>query len=384
MRGQRKVMRSGTPLDSGAIHIIEDRSQALAEIDAITAIDLFSGYQHPAFLKAWVSQRDVEPFFIRIETQYGGHVLLPLERQGTHNVGYVGGKHANGNFPIGSPEGLRELNGIGLDALAESTKVQKANIGTIALERQLESLEGVKNPFVDHRAVRSPNVALSFDIEGDFDEVLQGRPGSRKRKRFRSQMRKLEAMGPVSVEIPVGAKTVREVLARFFELKSQRLKDAGIHNSFGDVATRAAFYSMFADSADRVYKTHQLFVLKVGDKYAAIMGNTLHNKRLTVEFSTFDAEFAHAGPGDLLFFLAVEYAVQNGCKVFDFGVGDERFKRTWCDIETYQYDVFIPVSLSGRLYTAANKMRSQVVGQLKSNEKIWNAAKAARRRLAGT
>jgi CelD/BcsL family acetyltransferase involved in cellulose biosynthesis len=255
-------------------------------------------------------------------------------------------------------------------------------LNTIMLERQHETWQGVANPLVNDGSVTSPNVALSFMIEGDLQNVLANCPGSRKAKKLRSQMRKLEALGTVEIVIPVGARQAQSVLGQFFAFKADRFKNAGIPDVFADEGTRNAFSHMFAASASRDDKTHELHLLTVGGETAAIMGCTVHDGRMTVEFSTFNPAFSQAGPGDLLFFKAVEDACARGFRTFDFGIGDEPYKRSWCDIETWHKDTFIAISARGQLQKLAKTMRSDLVRRLKSNEPLWNAAKAARKRLA--
>ena len=45
----------------------------------------------------------------------------------------------------------------------------------------------------------------------------------------------------------------------------------------------------------------------------------------------------------------MRYAIEHGCKLFDFTIGDEPYKREWCDIEIELCDYVAPASLRGWL-----------------------------------
>ena len=42
----------------------------------------------------------------------------------------------------------------------------------------------------------------------------------------------------------------------------------------------------------------------------------------------------------------LHYAIDRGSDIFDFTIGDERYKRDWCDIELKLYDVIAPATLA--------------------------------------
>lgn len=365
------------------ISVTTDVEKAIAILDSIAPDANVAGHQHPNFLRAWLKAGHIAPVFITLQAPGHGPVLLPLERSGNATAHYVGGKHANGNFPVGKPEDIAALGSAALDALENCRQLQEVGINAVALERQYAEWKGVSNPFVGRHSVQSPNVALSFCLADGFDAIVTRCGGAKRRKKFRSQMRKLETVAPINLVIPVDGDEAALVLETFFQFKAARFREVGIPNAFGDDATRAAFMDMFMQSANVDKKVHELHMLKVGDELAAIMGCTVNDGQLTVEFSTFNPKFSHFGPGEQLFFLSIEDACKRGIEIFDFGVGDERFKRTWCDVETWHRDTFIAVSARGQLTRIAKQMRSTMVRSLKSNEQLWKTAKAARRKLSG-
>lgn len=365
------------------VKLITEIDAAISALETIAQGAQTTGHQHPNFVRAWLTAGDIEPVFITLQAAGFGPVLLPLERASGGTAHYVGGKHANGNFPIGKPQDIEALAGQANTALEQCSDLQALGINALALERQHAVWKGVANPFVEQHSVCSPNVALSFSVEEGFDAIIARCGGAKRRKKFRSQMRKLEAIGPLEIVIPVGIDETAATLETFFRFKADRFREVGIPDVFADDGTRAAFMDMFMTSALSDTKVHELHMLKAGDELAAIMGCTVNDGHLTVEFSTFNPQYAHVGPGEQLFFLSIEDACRRGLSVYDFGVGDERFKRTWSDIETWHKDTFIAVSTRGQLTRLSKQMRSTMVRSLKNNEQLWKTAKAARRKLGG-
>jgi len=187
-------------------------------------------------------------------------------------------------------------------------------------------------------------------------------------------------MGTVRFHHPVPSQAVTETLDAFLALKAERFRQAGVVNVFGDAPTQAFFHALFGSGVP----AFELHALTVGDVPAAIIGCTIHDGRLTVEFGTFDARFAHAGPGEMLFFSAIAHACARKLAVFDFGIGDEPYKRAWCDIETTHVDTALGLTPAGRASAVAQLARSRGVRFVKSHERLWALTKAARKRLAPT
>lgn len=362
--------------------VVTDRRVANEFLSNLPDGVLLTGYQHPDTLRAWLAQPSVEPVFVIFECATVGSVVLPLERRGEHTARFMGGRHANGNFPIGTPDALKAIASDGRRMLANCKALSDIGIYSLELERQHGEWMGIANPFIDNQSTTSPNVALSFALDSDVDALIRSRPGSKKVKKFRAQWRKLEAFGPVSHEIPVGPEQQSEVLDAFFAFKAERFASMGIHDVFSDAGSKGAFRAMLASGQPASETIHQLSCLRVGGVIASVMGCTIHAGRLTVEFSTFNPDFANGGPGDVLFHLAIEQAARDGLDIFDFGVGDENFKRSWCDVETWHRDTFVAISAKGQLNALAKHLRSQLVRTLKTNKTAWNVAKAARRKLA--
>ncbi|KPB01768.1 GNAT family N-acetyltransferase [Ahrensia marina] len=364
-----------------SVRAITDRSEALSYVAQLADDNVSTGYQTKAFLSAWLSSDTAKPFFLIFKKRGHGDVLLPLEFTPENIASYCGGSHANGNFPVGSREDIQALSTLKPAEISRALKSIAGAPDALFLERQHGEWDGIKNPFVFENSVTGPNVALSLSLEGGFVGVQERHHGKRKRKRQRSHLRKLEALGPVRYVERIPREDIDNILASFYEMKAARFKEFGLCDVFADQSVRDMFSKMFHDSCDMEQPQHVLQVVYCNNEPAAIIGCTYHDGRQTVEFGTFADKYADCGPGDLLFFYSIETACEKGCEIYDFGVGDEFYKRRWCEIETWHRETHIPISVRGKMKTTMRALRSRLVKAVKTNAFVWSKVKALRKRV---
>ncbi|TIU15883.1 MAG: GNAT family N-acetyltransferase, partial [Mesorhizobium sp.] len=121
--------------------------------------------------------------------------------------------------------------------------------------------------------------------------------------------------------------------------------------------------------------------LEVAGKLRAVTGSSRSGKRLICEFGAIaDDDLAHASPGDFLFFDNIEEACERGFDVYDFSVGDEPYKRLWCDIETQHFEVLIPLTMKGRALVFVLRQGARLKTFVKNSPTIWKLTKMLRRK----
>src|SRR5690606_39088768 len=95
-------------------------------------------------------------------------------------------------------------------------------------------------------------------------------------------------------------------------------------------------------------------------------------------------EDEHAlSPGFFLDYEIMQDVSAKGMTVYDFSVGDEEYKRSWCDLETWFFDTLAPLTAKGRILFAYKAARARAVGSIKSNKALWNIVRRLRTRLGG-
>ncbi len=362
-------------------------SEALAEYADFCRSALFAPAQSPGWVRNWTAQVEPAPLIATLSVEGRPVFVLALEisRKGPFRVArFMGGRHANGNFAACDPRWLPEADLAAVRTMLSAISRVRPDIDLIALERLLPDLDGVANPLARLPHFPSPNLSLAVDLAGGFDALLARASGKRKRKKHRAQMRKFDAVGS---HRRIEAKTAEEVhwlLDAFFEMKEFRFRKMGIANVFGDPEVRAFFRALFIDALAQDRPPFVLHGLEVAGKLRAITGSSHSGGRLICEFGAIaEDDLGHTSPGDFLFFDNIQEACETGFAVYDFSVGDEPYKRLWCDIETQHFEVLVPLTLKGRLLALVLQEGARLKAFIKHNPTIWKLTKSLRKKTAG-
>jgi CelD/BcsL family acetyltransferase involved in cellulose biosynthesis len=339
--------------------------------------------QNPTFVEAWADNPGADMVLATVSGNGRTCLMLVLEivRDGTATVArHPGGRHANGSFPAFEGQefgGIREI-------LAAALRGARPDVDLILLERNEIERAGRANPLHGPGCALSPNVALSANLENGFDALFQGSSGKRKRKKHRAQVRRFEEVGPCRRFAATGPAEVDALLSAFYEMKAERFRQMGITDVFAPVPVRNAFRRIFVGALDKASPDFVLHGLEVGGVLRAVTGSSLSGGRITCEFSSFRVdELAAASPGDFLFYENIREACEEGLSVYDFGVGDEAYKRQWCDIETWHFDFHLPLTARGHAVSAARRAIGAVKRAVKENRFVWSILKNLRKAGAG-
>lgn len=348
---------------------------------------VFAPSQSASWVSSWIAE--CRPDFLIATLYLDEQPILALSLEvvsaGPFRIAqFMGGRHANGNFPATDIERLPREMKQPLALLLEAISRQRPDIDVISLNRLLPELDGRPNPFLAFPSSISPNVSLAVDLTGGFEALLQRPNGVRKQKKHRSQGRKLESFGPCR---RIEAKTSQEVgvlLDAFFAMKDARFRKMGIANVFAAPEVRSFFVKLFVDALSEPTAPFVLHGLEVGGTLRAVTGSSRCGSRLICEFGSItDDELAHASPGGFLFFDNIREACEQSFAVYDFSVGDEPYKRNWCDLEIQHRDVLLPLTMKGRAFAFGLHQNARLTAYIKSNPAIWRLMKSVRRKAIG-
>jgi CelD/BcsL family acetyltransferase involved in cellulose biosynthesis len=340
--------------------------------------------QSALWIETWVASTAPDGFVAIVEAEGKQVCALAVEvvRSGPFlTARLMGGRHANGNFPACAADAAGSID---VEAILPAIHAARPDIDTLVLERLLPDLDGLPNPLLAMPHFPSPNLALAVNLEGGFDALLSRVSGKRKKKKHRSQMRKFTAAGGYR---RIEAKTPEDVsrmLDAFFAMKEFRFRKMGVDNVFADVKVQNFFRSLFLAALRETPAPFELHALEVGGRLRAVTGSSRAGRRLVCEFGAIAKdELAHASPGDFLFFENIGEACREGFEVFDFSVGDEPYKRLWCDIETRHFDAVVPLTPKGRILAGGLRRKAAIKSYIKNSPAIWKLAKLLRRSAAG-
>lgn len=347
---------------------------------------LFAPSQDPDWIDCWTAHLAPQALFATV--QRDGRpvfsVALEIQKSGPFTKArLMGGGHANGNFPPLSPESPESDDPACMQALRQAIQAARPDIDVLLFERLEPALQGRRNPLLALPHRRSPNIALAVDLTPGLEKVIDRAGGKRKRKRHRYQHRKFIQAGDIKLLRATDQQQVDTLLDVFFAIKSVRLQRLGVGDVFGDEATRSFFRALFGAAARQPKPAFFLDALEVAGKIRAITGSSVSHDRLICDFAAFaEDELAIASPGEYLLFENITAACRDGFRIYDLGVGDEPYKRSWCNLETQHYDVIVPLTSRGRLMAAWLNTKSGLKARIKESPLAWRLVKALRSRRA--
>jgi CelD/BcsL family acetyltransferase involved in cellulose biosynthesis len=79
----------------------------------------------------------------------------------------------------------------------------------------------------------------------------------------------------------------------------------------------------------------------------------------------------------------MQYAIEHGFKIFDFTIGDERYKRDWCDTELKLFDFIAAVNWRGQLVAAPMLAKQKLKRFIKQTPILWSAVSGLREFAGG-
>jgi CelD/BcsL family acetyltransferase involved in cellulose biosynthesis len=77
----------------------------------------------------------------------------------------------------------------------------------------------------------------------------------------------------------------------------------------------------------------------------------------------------------------MRYAAEHDCPLFDFTIGDEPYKREWCDVEISLCDFVSPASWRGSVVAASTVPFRQTKRLIKRNPTAWAFVRKVRSML---
>ncbi len=304
--------------------------------------------------------------------------ILPLEivRSGmVRTAQFIGERFSNINTGLFSASFIEGLQNASL-AMEQVSRALQGRADLLVLRNVPLRWRGRKSPLAVLPAVENQNHAFQLSLGADFNETI-ARLNARKRlKRFRNQVRKFEAAGGYEHVIATTKPERHELLDAFFEQKSARFRLRGLPNVFQAAETQAFFHLLLDVEARDPDFPLQMHALRLRGSFeghiAAVAALSRKGDHIICQFSSIDETvLAEASPGELLFWLMIERACIEGAALFDFGIGDQRYKRAWCTEETVQHDLLLPLSPLGRLAAMAHRGLTRTKAAIKSKPQIY-------------
>jgi len=247
----------------------------------------------------------------------------------------------------------------------------------VDLEKMPETVGAKQNPMRHLGGTMTPSGAYSTHLTGDWETFYTTKRSSATRRRDRTKRKKLSEFGALTFVTPADAGDILQTLDTLMAQKARSFAHMGVANLFAKPGHADFYRALATDPATRPLV--HVSRLDVGTTAAAVnLALTYRGCYYHLLASYDDGELSRFGPGAAHLHDLLHYAIDHGFKVFDFTIGDERYKRDWCDTELKLYDYIAPVTWRGALVAAPMLAGQRLKRWIKQTPVVWSAFSAAR------
>jgi CelD/BcsL family acetyltransferase involved in cellulose biosynthesis len=228
------------------------------------------------------------------------------------------------------------------------------------------------NPLLDLDVVPNPSGAYATPLGESWDAFYAAKRSASTRGRDRTKRKRLAEFGEIKMVTPESAPDALRTVAVLIEQKTQSFARMGVANLF-ERPGHAEFYRAIATDPALRHLVH-VSRLEVGPQIAAAnIGLVFRDTYYHLQASYTDGELARFGPGAAHLHALMRYAIERGLRVYDFTIGDESYKRDWCDGAQQLSDHISFVTRRGALIGAPAMAAQRVKRLIKQTPSLWRA-----------
>ncbi len=333
-------------------------------------------------------EKKIKPMLILARDRAGQPVaLFPF---GVSKIGglrvaqFLGGRDSNTNIPLfrpGASFSQPDLRGI----LTRAAKASGYKADAFMLANQPVVWAHEPNPMHVLSHQLSPSYLHTGALSNESQSGAAGAETSAKRKKkMRWRIKKLGAQGEVKFLKAEDRRLGERVLQAHITQKEARFAAMGFHGCDFTPFQRSFLERACLEGIEAGQQSIEIFALMVGDRVAATWLGCARKGRYYAMMTSFDSDPAMAdlSPGDLLLAHVVANCVERGLAEFDLGVGESKYKDTWCDRAEPLFDTLLGVTVAGHIYCVVEGWRRRIKRMIKQSDWLWPMAVKLRKFLS--
>jgi CelD/BcsL family acetyltransferase involved in cellulose biosynthesis len=240
----------------------------------------------------------------------------------------------------------------------------------VILDRMPERIGAQANPLLQLGCARHPSSAYLAHLGTSWEAFYAEKRSSATRRRDRSKRKKLAEHGDVRMVTPTTQADVANSARLLIAQKERAFARMGVTNIFAHTGYRDFFMDVMTSPAMRDFA--HVSRLDVGDTPAATnLGLCFRGVYYHVLASYDDGPLSRFGPGAAHLHELMRHAIERGCTIFDFTVGDEPYKRDWYDMEMKLHDHVAAANARGFVMAAAVSGIRSAKRAVKQSPRLW-------------
>lgn len=321
------------------------------------------------------------PCLVAIEDCRAGRLMfLPLairRHLGSRCLAWLGGRHADYHAPLLGAG----YQGIDVAALWPRLLARLPEVDVVHLEKQPADILGIPNPFLALGARPCGVSAYAARLAPSWEAYYGARRGAKTRATDRRKLRRLQDLGTLTFRPMVEPAEIDPVMRRLADLKLRQLSRVGGRDLFGSPGC-LDFYSALAAGVHERLRV-MVSTLELDGAVIAAHWGVVAERRFYWLIPVYDDTWRAHSPGLHLMHALMEWCCANGLETFDFGLGDEDYKTSWCDTVTPLHDTLVLGGWRGGGYVGEVLLRRQAREAVRRLPLLAEVKKALRRCRVG-
>jgi CelD/BcsL family acetyltransferase involved in cellulose biosynthesis len=252
---------------------------------------------------------------------------------------------------------------------------------TIAFAKMPERVGAQPNPLLCLDVRLNPSGAYETVLGADWEQFYTSKRSSATRRRDRTKLKRLGEMGEVRFVDPQEDTDIASTLDTLIAQKSKQLVRMGV----ADLFARPGYVEFLRElsSAPAGQRLVHVSHLDVGATRAAVNLGLIHRGCYYHVLASYDdGEVSRFGPGAAHLRELLKFAIARGLQRFDFTIGDEPYKRDWCESEQRLHDYSAAVTVRGWPSAAVSGSLRRIKRAIKHSAPLWNAVVKVRTTIA--
>jgi CelD/BcsL family acetyltransferase involved in cellulose biosynthesis len=228
------------------------------------------------------------------------------------------------------------------------------------------------NPMLALAVRLNQSGAYATELSQSWDAFYDAKRSSATRRRDRSKRKNLAEAGEVKLLTAASSSEALDTLAVLVDQKSRTFARHGIRNLFG-LPGYLEFFQDIAGNSQTCDLVHVSRLQAGTHTVATNLGLVYGDRYYHVLASYTDGDLSRWGPGAAHLNDLLRYAIERGLNIFDFTIGDERYKRDWCDEAQPLYDHLSATSWRGAFIVTPLIALQKLRRTIKQTSFLWTA-----------
>lgn len=247
----------------------------------------------------------------------------------------------------------------------------------IRLEKMPATVGAQRNPLLSLGVTLNPSGAYATPLGADWETFYASKRSTSTRQRDRSKRKRLAGLGDIKLVTADSTSATLQTLAILMEQKAQSFARMGVSNLFRRPGHVEFYRAIATDPRTRAFV--HVSRLDIGSQPAAAnIGLMFRNTYYHLQASHADGDIARFGPGAVHLHELMRYAIEYGFNAYDFTIGDERYKRDWCDEAVNLYDHISVATWRGAAAGARAMATQRLKRSIKQSPWLWDLFSRAR------